>query len=105
MPHLVPAVLVLEGVKYCRGYSERPNIPSSLEFNRFRWDSGGYIEATGAFSEVEGSSGSYKLQFDGDEVASGVNVIFDPSKASNYYGASNTVQTASLRGYLLIRYS
>lgn len=82
-----------------------PNIPSSLEFNRFRWDSGGYIEATGAFSEVEGSSGSYKLQFDGDEVASGVNVIFDPSKASNYYGASNTVQTASLRGYLLIRYS
>nr|DAT26175.1 MAG TPA: hypothetical protein [Caudoviricetes sp.] len=23
MPHLVPAVLVLEGVKYCRGYSVR----------------------------------------------------------------------------------
>ena len=82
-----------------------PNIPGKLEFNRFRWDYGGYIEATGAFSKVEGNSGSNKLQFDENKDVTGVNAVFDPSKASNYYGASNTVQTASLRGYLLIRYS
>ena len=82
-----------------------PNIASKLEFDRFQWDSGGYVNATGAFSLVEGRSGSYKLRFDGNQDVSGVNVVFDPSKVSNYYGASNTIQTASLRGYLLIRYS
>ena len=86
-------------------FGQFPNIPGKLEFNRFRWDYGGYIEATGAFSRVEGNSGSNKLQFDENKDVTGVNAVFDPSKASNYYGASNTVQTASLRGYLLIRYS
>ena len=82
-----------------------PNIASKLEFDRFQWNSGGYVNATGAFSSVEGRSGSYKLQFDGNQDVTGVHVVFDPSKVSNYYGASNTIQTASLRGYLLIRYS
>ena len=82
-----------------------PNIAGKLEFDRFKWDYGGYVYASGAFSLVEGNSGAYKLQFDGSQDVSGVNVVFDPSKVSNYYGASNTVQTASLRGYLLIRYS
>ena len=31
MPHLVPAVLVLAGVKYCRGYSVVPNISFKFE--------------------------------------------------------------------------
>ena len=82
-----------------------PNIAGKLEFDRFKWNYGGYVYASGAFSSVEGNLGAYKLQFDGDQDVSGMNVVLDPSKVSNYYGASNTVQTASLRGFLLIRYS
>lgn len=29
---------------------------------------------------------------------------FDPSKVSSLYGSADTVQTASIRGYMLIRY-
>lgn len=82
-----------------------PNIAGKLEFDRFNWNSGGYVHASGAFSLAEGNTGAYKLQYEGSQDDIGVNVVFDPSKVSNYYGASNTVQTASLRGYLLIRYS
>lgn len=32
-------------------------------------------------------------------------IEFNASKVNAIFGASNTVQTASLRGYLLIRYS
>lgn len=83
-----------------------PNISSRLDFNRFTWEKGGYVEGSGAFVSGPGNTGSYKLQFENvSNDIQGVNVTFDPSKLSNYYGASNTVQTASMRVQCLIRYA
>ena len=34
----------------------------------------------------------------------GADIVFDASAGNTLYGASETVQTASVRGYMLIRY-
>lgn len=98
MPHLVPAVLVLEGVKYCRGYSERPNII-------------GYSNIAGYYDLATSSGGAFSacsrwtFSIVREPGNSGGIVNIDASGSDPLYGASNTVQPKGLFVQCLIRYS
>lgn len=101
MPHLVPAVLVLEGVKYCRGYSERPNSLGTLPWiSATTTDSTSVGQGNIRWSKGDTAKGSIKKDPTG--------TMYDPrinlSWSNSIFGASETVQTASLRGYWLIRF-
>lgn len=103
MPHLVPAVLVLEGVKYCRGYSERPNIQSWLTAANGYYFAG---NARGAFSSAgylsKQTANGYQENSSVEPGYGGFNMnaqAFNP-----LYGASETVQPAGLYAQMLIRY-
>ena len=98
MPHLVPAVLVLEGVKYCRGYSGRPNII-------------GYSNIAGYYDLATSSGGAFSacsrwtFSIVREPGNSGGIVNIDASGSDPLYGASNTVQPKGLFVQCLIRYS
>lgn len=99
MPHLVPAVLVLEGVKYCRGYSDGPNIP------------------VGSLPVISYNQQDPDLPFKvlsryGDYVATDMvtsrywqntQIGFDLNASNSIFGASDTTQPESLRALCLIR--
>ena len=100
MPHLVPAVLVLEGVKYCRGYSDGPNSTGQLYS----------LRAIGAGS----GDGTGNIRWGGvlniDTVLCGApntSIRCDPkinlSDGNSIFGASDTVQPAGLYGLCLVR--
>ena len=98
MPHLVPAVLVLEGVKYCRGYSVFPNIWGQLTDVH----GGNYLGGNGALSVT--ANGQVQ-----DFTASGTNrygnATFLASENNNLYGKSSTVQVDAVYCQCLIRYA
>lgn len=104
MPHLVPAVLVLEGVKYCRGYSVFPNIWGKGQWTR----GGGGSDSSGP--QVF-SSGSVIVQKGGTSQTDSAGIVspgdiileINASLSNQVYGASETVQPAGLYGLYLIR--
>ena len=95
----MPAVLVLEGVKYCREYS----VPNSSGILRVIDGTYGIFssESTGVFKVMPGTnkinvtvSGGYQ----GDNHAN-----FDLSGGNAIYGGSDTVQPAGIYGLLLLK--
>lgn len=101
----MPAVLVLEGVKYCREYSVFPNNSSKIGFDRFKRSSGAWVSAVSGCSITTGVAGAYKADFSPvskDDESTQLNISAD--RSNSLYGASNTVQPKTLRSYCLIRY-
>ena len=106
MPHLVPAVLVLEDVKYCRGYSVRPNITGYLNAANL-----GNVPVEFAAPGVGAlKEGRYSIGRAVPDIEQSIQKIvndfsFNAAQSSAIYGGATTVQTASLRAYTLIRYA
>ena len=99
MPHLVPAVLVLEGVKYCRGYSERPNNYGVFTFAR----GGAANGASGGFYYNNSPCTKKYSMSEAEAGVTGTELNFNATQCSSLYGGSSTVQPAGLYGLLLIR--
>lgn len=82
-----------------------PNIPGSFEV----WTGNeGYFSVSGTgvfFSRQNGSQpvvvSSSAITYDG---YSSDQIVFSPDLVNSVYGSSSTVQTASIRGYMLIRF-
>ena len=95
MPHLVPAVLVLEDVKYCRGYSV-PNIKGSTGTIPYI----NTMEGTGVF-DIDGQG---QVQATGTTPTAYCYLSFNASSSCGLYRDDvTTVQTASILGLFLIR--
>ena len=98
MPHLVPAVLVLEGVKYCRGYSVVPNSAGKITGVA----TGTNQEGLGALTWADGFL-ERNYETGTPPAAKYRNVSLDLHNGTAIFGASNTVQPASIRFLCLIR--
>ena len=82
-----------------------PNNTGELYFDRFLYEAGGYAYGNGVLRDAPGRTGAHKLDFlDGSETDhQGVTVSLDSYRSSVIYGASETVQPASIRALVLIR--
>lgn len=83
-----------------------PNIPGSFEF----WTgNNGYFSASGTGTFFSRQNGSRPVVVSSSAITyegySNDQIVFSPNLVNSVYGSSLTVQTASLRGYMLIRYS
>ena len=83
-----------------------PNIPGSFEF----WTgNNGYFSASGTGTFFSRQNGSRPVVVSSSAITyegySNDQIVFSPDLVNSVYGSSLTVQTASLRGYMLIRYS
>ena len=102
MPHLVPAVLVLEGVKYCRGYSGLPNIEGNL-LTINGWI---FSDTYGAISKIGGVDTTNIVQLRAQETRpKSPGVAFSAQASNGIYGSASTVQPAGLFVQCLIRYA
>ena len=82
-----------------------PNNSSKIGFDRFKRSSGAWVSAVSGCSITTGVAGAYKADFSPvskDDESTQLNISAD--RSNSVYGASNTVQPKTLRGYALIRY-
>lgn len=76
-----------------------------IYFDRFLEASKGFAHGDVSFRDAPGRTGSNKINFlDGYQTdQQGVTISLDSSRSSVIYGASETVQPASIRALALIR--
>ena len=83
-----------------------PNIPGSFEV----WTgNSGYFSVSGTGAFFPKQNGARPVVVSGSAITyegySNDKIVFSPNLVNSVYGSSLTVQTASLRSYMLIRYS
>lgn len=82
-----------------------PNNSSKIGFDRFRRSSGAWVSAVNGCAVTSAPTGALKADFGNtgkDE--DGIQLDISADRSNSIYGASNTVQPKTLRGYALIRY-
>jgi len=82
-----------------------PNMTGGIYFDRFLEASKGFAHGDVSFRDAPGRTGANKINFpDGYQTdQQGVTISLDSSRSSVIYGASETVQPASIRALALIR--